>query len=73
MKSAEENSVSVLIAYENEGYDQAREQIDKFCRQDAKSIDRALIAVHSLVATMEFKLKKAADLIQLLRHSNEYL
>ncbi|MTI38705.1 type 1 glutamine amidotransferase domain-containing protein [Fulvivirga lutimaris] len=72
-KSAEENSISVLITYESKGFDDAKGEIDKACKQDPRSIDRELIAVHSLVATMQFDLKKTVDLIQLLRHSNEFL
>ncbi|MEQ8243522.1 type 1 glutamine amidotransferase domain-containing protein [Fulvivirga sp.] len=72
-KSAEENSVSVLITYESKGFDAAKVEIDKSCKQDPRSIDRELIAVHSLVATMQLNLGKSFDLIQLLRYSNECL
>lgn len=71
--TTEENSISVLETYASEGYRQAKIAIDEFCARDAKSIDRRLLAMHTLVAAMQFDLKKAINLIRLLAHSNSYL
>jgi hypothetical protein len=59
--------------FEAEGYNKAKATIDTFCAQDTMSIDRELIAVHSIVAAMQFDLLKAANLIRLLSYSNKYL
>jgi putative intracellular protease/amidase len=71
--TTEENSISVLETFEAEGYRQAKSAIDKFCTRDAMSIDRELLAMHSIVAAMQFDLKKAVNLIRLLSYSNGYL
>lgn len=72
-KSPEENSVTVLLSYEKNGEEKAQKLIEQVCLKDPMAIDRELIAVHSLVAAMQFDLGKTIDLIQLLRYSNEYL
>jgi putative intracellular protease/amidase len=67
----EENTISVLEKLEAEGYLQAKVAIDKFCAHDSMSVDRRLIAMHSIVAAMGFDLKKAVNLIRLLSYSND--
>ncbi|MFZ1809386.1 MAG: type 1 glutamine amidotransferase domain-containing protein, partial [Cyclobacteriaceae bacterium] len=69
----EENSISVLGTFEAEGYSKAKSTIDQFCTEDALSIDREIIAVHSIVAAMQFELGKTINLIRLLSYSNGYL
>lgn len=69
----EENTISILEKLEAEGYSQAKGAVDKFCASDAMSIDRRLIAMHSIVAAMDFDLKKALNLTRLLSYSNGYL
>lgn len=71
--TAEENSISVLVALEAEGYKRAKVAIDTFCSRDAMSIDRRLLAMHSIVAAMQFDLKKAVNQIRLLAYSNRYM
>jgi putative intracellular protease/amidase len=71
--TTEENSISILGVFEAEGYNKAKATIDTFCAQDTMSIDRELIAVHSIVAAMQFDLLKATNLIRLLSYSNKYL
>lgn len=71
--SAEENSIHVLEIFEAEGYSQAKVVVDKFCVRDAMSIDRELIAVHGIVAAVQFNLVKTANLVRLLSYSNRYL
>ncbi len=73
MATTEENSISVLKIYASEGYRQAKIAIDEFCARDANSIDRRLLAMHTLVAVMQTDVKKAINLIRLLAHSNSYL
>ncbi|HCM75095.1 MAG TPA: type 1 glutamine amidotransferase domain-containing protein [Cytophagales bacterium] len=69
----EENTISVLEKLEAEGYREAKVAIDDFCTRDAMSIDRRLVAMHSIVAAMDFELKKAVNLTRLLTYSNGYL
>jgi putative intracellular protease/amidase len=69
----EENTISVLEKLEAEGYGQAKVAIDQFCTRDALSIDRRLLAMHSIVAAMQFNLRKAVNQIRLLSYSNGYL
>jgi len=68
--TAEENSITILGVFETEGYTQAKVAIDEFCTQDRMSIDREILAVHSIVAAMQFDLLKAVNLIRLLSYSN---
>jgi putative intracellular protease/amidase len=69
----EENTISVLEILEAEGYSQAKEAIDEFCTRDARSIDGRLIAMHAIVAAMDFDLTKAVRLTRLLSYGNKYL
>ena len=71
--TTEENTISVLGMFEAEGYSKAKMTIDQFCTMDTMSIDRELLAVHSIVAAMQFDLLKAVNLIRLLSYSNGYL
>ncbi|MEP2669639.1 MAG: type 1 glutamine amidotransferase domain-containing protein [Cyclobacteriaceae bacterium] len=71
--TTEENSISILGVFEAEGYSKAKAAVDDFCTNDALAIDREMIAVHSIVAAMRFKLGKTINLIRLLSYSNKYL
>ncbi|MEQ8423423.1 MAG: type 1 glutamine amidotransferase domain-containing protein [Cyclobacteriaceae bacterium] len=71
--TTEENSISILGVFEEEGYGKAKAAIDEFCNQDTMSIDREVLAVHSIVAAMQFDLPKTVNLIRLLSYSNRYL
>jgi putative intracellular protease/amidase len=63
----EETSVAVLLAYEMEGYANARARLESELAAGAGAIDRSLIAVHSMVAARQGRIGKAVDLIRLLR------
>jgi putative intracellular protease/amidase len=71
--TAEENAVQVLKVYESEGYNQAKIVVDEFCSRNKTSVDRELLAVHSLLSAYRLKLQKSVNLIRLLRYSNSYL
>jgi putative intracellular protease/amidase len=71
--TTEENTTSVLEKLEAHGYIQAKVAIDNFCKHDVMSVDRRLIAMHGIVAAMDFDLKKALNLTRLLSYSNGYL
>jgi putative intracellular protease/amidase len=72
MVTAEEYTISVLETLEAEGYRHAKVALDKLCEHDKNSIDRRLIAMHSIVAAMDFDLKKAMNLTRLLSYSDKY-
>ncbi|WP_339794124.1 type 1 glutamine amidotransferase domain-containing protein [uncultured Imperialibacter sp.] len=69
--TTEENSVAILQAYETGGYDKAKETLSNYCSSNINAIDRELLAVHSIVAAMQFDLLKAIELIQLLSFSSD--
>ncbi|MEQ8304848.1 MAG: type 1 glutamine amidotransferase domain-containing protein [Cyclobacteriaceae bacterium] len=71
--TTEENSIAILGVFEEEGYSEAKTAINEFCSRDAMSIDRELLAVHSIVAAMQFDMIRAVNLIRLLSYSNRYL
>lgn len=60
-----ENAVSVLIKYESSGYNAALSELSKSLAEGTL-IQRELIADHSILAVLQFKLGKAVNLIQLL-------
>jgi putative intracellular protease/amidase len=69
--TTEENTVTILQAYETGGYNKAKEILSNHCSSNPNAIDRELLAVHSLVAAMQFELLKAIELVQLLSFSND--
>lgn len=68
----EENSISILSTYENDGYIEAKNTIKKYCSNKNRPIDRELLAVHGIVAAMQLKITKAVNLIRLLSYSNSW-
>jgi putative intracellular protease/amidase len=71
--TTEENTIAILGVFEAEGYSMAKASIEQFCAIDTMSIDRELLAVHSIVAAMQFDLLKTVNLIRLLSYSNRFL
>ncbi len=65
VKSGQENAVSVLKAYEIDGYQAAKEEMI----ENLSEIDHQLIAMHSIVAAMQWRMIKSVDLIRLLANS----
>ncbi len=64
--TAEENSVSVLQAYELEGFGEANSLLKQLKTEPEQSIDRLLIAMHGIVAAMDWELIKLIQLLRLL-------
>lgn len=71
--SPEEYAASILQVHANNGYDHAKEKLMSYCQSDPNAIDRELIAVHSIVATMQLDIIKAIEILQLLSFSNSFL
>lgn len=69
MNSGEENSVMVLNILEDHGYDKARELITELRSVKRLPLNQELIAIHSIVAAMQWDLKKAIKIIRLLKHA----
>ncbi|MFK7811323.1 MAG: type 1 glutamine amidotransferase domain-containing protein [Maribacter sp.] len=51
--TSEEHAVSILITYHQQGSQKAKERIEKMLLDEGKSIDRLLIAKHSIIAAMQ--------------------
>ena len=49
VKTPEENSIAILGVYETEGYEATQVLIASYCTQEPRSVDRELLAVHSLL------------------------
>jgi putative intracellular protease/amidase len=64
--TAEENTISLLLTYEDRGYQQAKAKLHSMLNNIKQPLDRDLLAIHSLVASMQWDLKKSYDLIRLL-------
>ena len=64
-KTAEENSVEVLNNYEALGYKQAKQVMNDLLEVH-RPVDREVIAVHSIVAAIQWEFGKSADLLRLL-------
>jgi putative intracellular protease/amidase len=67
-KTAEEYSIDILSTYEAKGIEAARAKIRKLLSYPQKPIDRNLLAMHSVVAAMQWKIGKAFALIGLLAY-----
>ncbi len=72
-KSAAENTVSVLNVYEKEGYAKAKLLIKKFNKGEIQGIDRNLLAMHVLVAAMQWKISRGLEIIGLLRYAASFV
>lgn len=66
--TAEENAVKILLSYQSAGYLAARTSLENMI-EDSKSMDRTLIAMHSIVSVMDWNFTKSYDLIRLLNYA----
>ena len=69
--TAEENSIDILHAYEAGGFKAAKELLQKMQSRTDQSIDKTLIAMHSIVALLDWELIKIIDLLRLLNSTND--
>lgn len=65
----EENTVQILTTFRNSGYDEAKDYIYRLIVDENKTIDRNLLAMHSIVASMDWKFNESAQLIRLLSYA----
>lgn len=68
-KTAAENAVMILNAYENIGYENAKHVIEELNGGEKQLISRDLMAMHVLVAAMQGEILKGFGIIRLLRHA----
>lgn len=64
--TAEENTIDILAIYQQQGYQQAKAEIKRLHAKDKDSVDRVLLAMHSIVSAMAFDLVKFYNLVGLL-------
>ncbi len=64
--TAEENTISILIAYEDKGIQQAKAKITSMLSNQEQSFDRILLAVHTIVYAMQWEIGKSIDMLRLL-------
>ncbi len=69
MITGEENSVVVLNILEDDGYEKAREFITELRSVKQLPLNRELIAMHSVVALMQWDLNRVIKIIGLLKHA----
>lgn len=66
--TTEENTISALSIYETKGYNEAKTKIEDLILHQQKPVDRTLLAMHSIVAAMDWNIGKAFELIKLLSY-----
>jgi len=64
--TAEENTINILIAYEDEGIGQAKAKISSMLADESQSFDRISLVIHSVVYGMQWELGKSIDMLRLL-------
>jgi len=64
----EENAIKVLGSFEDQGYKTAKELITEMA-DNGLELNRELLAVHSMIAAMQWDITRSSRLIGLLRHA----
>ncbi|WP_298421123.1 type 1 glutamine amidotransferase domain-containing protein [uncultured Kordia sp.] len=67
--TGEENAGKVLLTYEKDGAEKAKELIQKLMIQDKQPLDRTLIASHCAIAVMKGEIGRFFGLIGLTSHA----
>ena len=65
-----ENAIKVLVSFEDQGYETAKELITKMADNRLK-MDRTLLAMHSIVAAMQWNVAKSFQLVRLLKYADD--
>ncbi len=68
--TAEENSINILYAYETSGFQAALTILQNMVSDQSLSVDRTLIAMHSIVALMDWQFAKTFGLLRILKQAN---
>ena len=64
-----ERSIEVLLTFENSGLEEAKKHLYDLVINQKVEVDRILLAMHSIVAVMDFELSKSTQLIQLVSYA----
>ncbi len=64
--TAEERTIELLKVYQTQGYDGAKHWLVNMLVNQHSKIDRNLLAMHSIVAIMQYDIGKTADILRLL-------
>ena len=64
--TAEENTINILLAYEDQGIQQAKTKITSLLSNNEQSFDRVSLVIHSVVYGMQWELGKSIDMLRLL-------
>lgn len=70
-RTDEENAVKVLLAYEEGGFEKAKKDLKELIVDKRKPVKRSLLAMHGVVASMQWKLGKAADFLSLVSYAKK--
>jgi putative intracellular protease/amidase len=68
--SGEENAITVLGKYQEQGFDGAKSLISEMATEK-EEMNRTLIAMHGIVSGMQWDLVKTIQLIRLLKHARD--
>ena len=66
----EENTIDVLGSYQEQGYESAKKMISEMAVNQVK-MNRTLLAMHGIVAAMQWNLGASIELVVLLKHAKD--
>lgn len=69
--SPEENTIHVLATYESSGFKEAKISLKSIMDRDFEALDRTLLAVHGMVAGMDWDIRKTYDMIRLVAYAKD--
>ena len=69
--TAEENTIEILSTYESAGIKEARAQVEYMLKRNDKSVDRNLLAIHGILAAMQWNFSKVYDILGLLVYAKD--
>ena len=69
--TAEENTINIILTYEDEGIQQAKVKITSMLSNQEQSFDRILLVVHTMVYAMQWELGKSIDMLRLLSFADD--
>ena len=70
--TSEENAIEVLGSFENQGFEAAKELVTEMA-ENKLEMNRTLLAMHGIVAAMQWNVAKSYQLVRLVRHAKTEL
>nr|WP_321234992.1 type 1 glutamine amidotransferase domain-containing protein [uncultured Psychroserpens sp.] len=71
--TGEENAIKVLIAYENEGVDQAETLMEDLMQNKKQPMDRLILAKHGIVGAMQGNIVGFVNILGLASHAKQLI